>query len=184
MKGRPLLCFFLLAGLSGGCSWCPYAAHNLLEAPFQVVDHRCQLWQFRSQARMAWRHFRDADPNVAYSDDYAAGFMDGYVDYLDADGTGDPPAAPPNRYEHSRYHRTPEGVQAIEDWFDGFRQGTAVAQASGQRELVVVPLALPPRQAASAGGRSGSPDHQLVVPPPPELLPEPRKPPAGNDPAR
>src|SRR5262249_26850491 len=145
MRIRPLLCFLALACLNSGCSFFCYSTRNLIEAPWKKLNHYCELHQFSVLASNAWRQISLANPQQDYSEDYVAGFLDGYVDFLDADGLGEPPAAPPDRYQSARYH-TPQGLRAIDDWFAGFRHGAAAAQASGQRELVVLPMALPPRR--------------------------------------
>jgi hypothetical protein len=70
------------------------------------------------------------------SADEACGFEDGFVDYVIYGGNGTPPL-PPRRYWKSN---RPNGYQAIQDWYNGFRHGAAVAQASGYRECVTIPL--------------------------------------------
>ena len=50
---------------------------------------------------------------------------------------------PPERYQRKRY-TNPEGMQAIEDWYAGFRHGASTAMASGLRTLQVVPMQCPP----------------------------------------
>jgi hypothetical protein len=149
MKMWPLMCFCTLACLGSGCSFFDYCAYNMIETPFKELNHCQELRHFNALARQAWLHVCATETDHRYSDDYAVGFIEGYVDYLDAGGNGEPPAAPPDRYQLARYHMTPEGVQAIDDWFAGFRHGAAEARASGQRELVVVPLSLPPRSSSS-----------------------------------
>jgi hypothetical protein len=102
----------------------------------------------------------------------------GFVDYLDANGTGEPPAAPPKRYDRSRYE-TPAGQRAIEDWFAGFRHGARAAQASGYRPAVVLPLALPPRHVRDPYPLAlpSVPDEQSPAEPlpSPRVLPQPNR---------
>jgi hypothetical protein len=74
------------------------------------------------------------------SKDYAEGFKDGFIDYLQFGGSGQPPYAPPKRYWGPNY-RTPEGYRAIEDWFAGFRHGVTAAKESGYRPWVTLPSA-------------------------------------------
>jgi hypothetical protein len=177
MKVHPLLCFLVLAGLNTGCSFFCYSIQNLVESPAKAIDDCLARHRFAAMARDAWRHTREADPDQYYSDDYATGFIDGYVDFLDAGGTGEPPAAPPDRYLHSHYE-TPAGQQAILDWFAGFRHGAAAARASGQRDLVVVPISLPPRSNIGVRPIPTSTESQPTAPvqvPQEELLPPPRK---------
>jgi len=74
-----------------------------------------------------------------YSLDYQCGFCDGFVDYLEAGGTGVPQPLPPRRYWKSKY-QNPAGFQRMEDWVGGFQHGAAAARASNYRSFVVVPL--------------------------------------------
>src|SRR5207237_1248141 len=97
----------------------------------------------------------------------AVGFKEGFAEFLYQGGDGEPPPLPPQKYRSIRY-QTPEGYQAVEAWFAGYRHGAAEARKSGQRELVTGPSALrvpsppldPPRE---------------VAPVPGEPLPPPRK---------
>src|SRR5262245_2864118 len=57
-----------------------------------------------------------------FSVDYQDGFVDGFVDYLEAGGTGEPPMLPPRRYWRASF-QSPAGHQAAEQWFEGFRHG-------------------------------------------------------------
>jgi hypothetical protein len=99
----------------------------------------------KSLAEEAWDEICSRDGDV-YSRHYRRGFFDGFNDYLDAGGTGDPPVAPPRTYWRV-YFQNPEGHQAIQDWFEGFRHGASVARASGVRDYVVIPMSsLPPRE--------------------------------------
>jgi hypothetical protein len=101
-----------------------------------------------SRAKEAWREAQAACPDQSYSRDYACGFKAGFRDYLDAGGSGDPPAVPPFRYRLSDYD-SPGGHQAVEDWYAGFRHGSTAARASGFRELNLVPLSAPPVDAVA-----------------------------------
>jgi hypothetical protein len=176
MKAHRLLCVLVLAGLNAGCSYLHFSVRNLVESPLKAVDECCAVRRFTGWAKDAWRHEQKANPEHHFSDDYARGFIDGYVDYLDAGGTGEPPALPPDCYQCSRYE-TPAGQAAILDWFAGFRHGSSVARASGKRELVVLPIGLPPRH--SYGVRLVEATNQSQQPAgptaPEELLPSPRR---------
>lgn len=126
------------------------------------VNCATEVARDRLLAREALEHFEGEHAGVPYSRDFRCGFKDGYADYLFAGGTGNPPPVPPRCYWNACY-QTPEGHQAIEDWFAGFQAGAAAAKASGKRELVTVPAstALPP----------SDPPPQLPPPPPPPSLP-------------
>jgi hypothetical protein len=115
------------------------AGRNLTQEPIRWLDEQ----EFR---KVAERHARAAwaaqQVHGQVSGDYENGFVEGFVDYLDAGGNGEPPVVPPFRYRLTRF-KTPEGHKATEDWFAGFRHGAAVARASGLRELILVPLSAP-----------------------------------------
>ena len=64
-----------------------------------------------------------------FSQDYQEGFIDGYVDYLEGGGTGEPPLLPPRRYWNAAY-QTYAGHQAAEQWFAGYRHGAQCARTA------------------------------------------------------
>jgi hypothetical protein len=157
---------------------------NLTQEPVRWVDNQVFRDAAVDHARCAWHRtwvemHRQA-PDQPYSHDYACGFIEGYVDYLDAGGNGEPPVAAPFCYRLTKY-KTAKGVQAAEAWFAGFRHGAAVAQASGLRELILVPLSgpvtaatPPPLQTVSptTTGARQAPDTPAATPELP-TLPEP-----------
>ncbi len=183
MRPHPLLCFLVLAALNTGCSFFVFAARNMVESPLKAIDYCLEKRRFVAWAQEAWAKIQAADPDHHYSNDYARGFIDGYVDFIDADGVGEPPVAPPDRYHYYHRNATPEGLAAIQDWFAGFRHGAAAAKASGQRELVVLPLSLPPRKrpgdygppSTTASGASSAPQQPVGPSAPAEVAPPPRK---------
>jgi len=118
-----------------------YASRNIFEAPIDARDDCLERARYRHVAEKYWQEACKHTPQ-AYTVDYHRGFVEGFADYVYA-GPGAPPAVPPWPYRRAVYE-TPEGVRAVEDWFAGFRHGTQAAQASGLRNLVVVPTQLPP----------------------------------------
>src|SRR5439155_2787906 len=81
---------------------------------------------------------------------YEDGFIDGFVDYIVyggcVSGCGESPvvpAVPPPHYVQAKY-MSAEGLREVEEWYTGFRHGSATAMASGLRNLVVVPVFNPP----------------------------------------
>ena len=97
-----------------------------------------------SLAEEAWEEVCARDGEI-YSRHYRRGFLEGFRDFLNMGGTGDPPTLPPRSYWRI-YYQTPEGHDAIQDWFDGFRHGSSVAKASGIRDFVTVPVSsVPPK---------------------------------------
>lgn len=181
MRCTQLLIVFGLLLATSGCQELPlgsgfeiwrYATRNLYEAPVDTRDDCLERMRYRHLGEKAWQDICAQNPGQ-YSVHYGRGFVDGFADFLYAGGTGEPPMVPPWRYRKAVYE-TPEGFQAIEDWFAGFRHGAGAAQASGLRNFVLVPLSqVPP-----------PPDAYLMMPPEPsEGLPPPRKlmPPASDD---
>src|SRR5262249_52047092 len=71
--------------------------------------------------------------------DYREGFVEGFADYLDFGGTGEPPPVPPPGYRLFGY-MTPDGLAAMDEWKRGFRHGSATARASNLRDLVTLPV--------------------------------------------
>jgi len=140
--------FFLAASSLAGCGIGKEIADNVVIHPLQWNRYSDAIGRHlrdKSLAEEAWDEVCSRDGDV-YSRHYRRGFFDGFNDYLDKGGTGDPPVAPPRGYWRV-YFQNAEGHQAIQDWFDGFRHGSSIAQASGVRDFVVIPLSsLPPRE--------------------------------------
>jgi hypothetical protein len=167
-----------------GCGPITYATRTLVIEPVHyclTADNLLETHRNYQLAESSWKAIVHAEPGVSYSADYAAGFKDGFADYLYAGGTGEPPPLPPRHYWKFRYE-TPQGHQAIEDWFAGFRHGAAVAQQSGYREWVLLPAAVPPRTLSEPAAEvlpelPAMPPSETVLPPPraaaPEQLPAP-----------
>lgn len=105
------------------------------------IDRHSTRKQYRAWAECAWQEVLGTCPDVACSEDYEHGFKAGYVDYLYAGGTGEPPAVPPRCYWNLDY-RSPGGHQAVTSWFAGFRHGAQVARDQGRRQVVTVPSSL------------------------------------------
>ena len=142
-------CFLVIAAsLQSGCGLSKQLATNLVTEPAQwdrFSDRIGRRFRDKSLADEAWDEIcvRDGD---TYSRHYRRGFYEGFEDYMDAGGTGDPPVTPPRSYWRI-YYQNPEGHAAMQDWFDGFRHGASIARASGLRDYVTVPLSsLPPKE--------------------------------------
>lgn len=200
MRLRSILLLGSLSTLATGCSVdvLHYGARNLIYAPCSRINGCKECVNANAVAEDSWRKFRKQNANVAYSEDFADGYIWGFADYVEKGGNGNPPVAPPYRYRKVRYE-TPEGHQRITDWFAGCRTGAAAAQASGYRELVIMPLAVPPpsptpaQMMYSSGGMGGYPEQMLPAPAPlpapepehlqpPTPVPEPVRPPAPAEP--
>jgi hypothetical protein len=110
------------------------------------LDEKLERHRFRQLAEAAfesaWATARaEADDyqHDPFSPDERRGFIDGYVDYLEAGGTGEPPALPPRKYWKAVYN-TPQGRLAVQHWFQGYEFGAAMAKLSGHRQLVTIPV--------------------------------------------
>ncbi len=154
MRRIHVLCATVLCALASGCEtpigsgfeiW-RYSTRNFFELPLESRDDCVERGRHRHEAEAAWKKVVAEHPDRPYSVIYGQGFRDGFADYLYAGGNGQPPVVPPWYYRRAVYE-TPEGLTAVEDWFAGFKHGAQVAQESGLRELVVVPVSLPGRAA-------------------------------------
>ncbi len=139
MRNRWLI-MFALCPLAMGCQLADNAAHNLTYEAKLTTAETLERCNYEKLARAAWETMERTGACGAFSKDYADGFTDGFVDYLQFGGSGQPPYVPPKRY-WSPHFRTPEGHQAIEQWYAGFRRGVAAAHQSGYREWVTLPSA-------------------------------------------
>jgi hypothetical protein len=165
---RILAVVFVIA-LGAGSSGCtsPFflnSYRNLIEAQIQAEDNIRMFCRNHCLAQQAWDRVRSTESDHNYSVDHGRGFRAGYADYLDAGGNGEPPAVPPFRYRLSPY-QTPQGYQAIEDWYAGFRHGAAVAQGSGLREVIVLPLSAPPINAVERRATQQTGQQPPALPP-------------------
>ncbi|MCA9189873.1 MAG: hypothetical protein KDA99_29820, partial [Planctomycetales bacterium] len=87
---------------------------------------------------------------VAVSPDYEQGFRDGFVDFVYAGGSGEPPPVPPRRYWRIT-ERTGVGTEPAKQWAEGFRRGAMVAHEGGYRDRAVLPVTQVIRREALVG---------------------------------
>jgi hypothetical protein len=168
----------------GGCSPLAHVARTIVVEPAEYprrIEEIAADCCDKKLAEIAWAKYQSEEPGAGYSRDFRLGFLDGYADYLYAGGTGNPPPVPPRWYWRAE-NESPEGHQAIRDWFDGFRVGAGLAKRSGYRELVTLPFSSPPPSASPGPSplanqlpTSGAPPY----PPPPPVLPPPVPVPPG-----
>jgi hypothetical protein len=152
-----------VAAASGGCSMVKYSVSNLhYEPSIHHWEHQIKH-DLRSQARETYKDYLAAHPEECFSAYFKDGFIDGFSDYLNYGGQGEPPAMPPSKYRKNKY-LTPEGYAALEDYFSGFRLGARIAMDSGIRETLVVPILVP----------VVAPPVRQTPAPPPETLPVPK----------
>jgi hypothetical protein len=166
--------------LSGGCSGpITLAARTVVIEPIHDWARADNVIEHHRDYRLAegtWRELVKADPDHVFSSDFVQGFKDGFADYVYAGGTGEPPPLPPRYYWKTRYE-TPQGHQAIADWFAGFRLGAELARESGYRELVMIPSSTLPMEALSPAlsprvpASPTAPGSETLLPPPRKLTP-------------
>ncbi len=177
MKKWTILWFLGLAVLCQGCITFANTARTLLVQPGHFSDEWDRLITYclhRRMAKDALKSHASMHPGEHGTADFEAGFLDGYTRYLDKGGAGNPPPVPPRCYWRVKY-RTPEGRQAVEEYFAGFRTGSAAAMASGFRRVDTIASSLPPAtpRGALLGWATTEPTPQDI---PPDLaLPFPRQ---------
>ena len=167
------LALALVAGSTGCCaSFLAAGVRNAVELPIQACDQKHLEWRNRKRAEEAWANCVRGS-GAEWTKDYQRGFIDGYSEYLTGGGNGEPPASPPFRYRLRRY-QTPDGLRAIEDWYAGYRHGASMAQVSGVRETIVIPLSQLPGYATNPYPTIYAPAEPPLAPP---IEPEEIKPP-------
>lgn len=163
-------------------SYAHIAARNSVQQSIRLHDDSKFAEHIKKQAEQSLKQCPESSTSKAFQE----GYVEGFVDYVEAGGDGEPPYLPPFRYR-TTHHRNPEGHQLIQDWYAGFRRGAHVARDSGLRELNLVPL---PRDAkvdpvlSSASMPSSRtkdkgvqlPEFELVMPRPLDKPPEPSLP--------
>lgn len=178
----------LLAGAAVplvGCNIATTTKRTLINEPLLVADDTYLQKKFHHLAKQAWREFQAGCPGspAASSHAFKDGFIDGFVDQLDSGGTADPPTQPPRKYWLAK-HLNPIGALNTMDYFNGFRQGAEIAQASGLRRQFEVPMFVPdsksfsdhhPKYAKPSNSGSDNP-----LDPNTPLLPPPKPDPASR----
>jgi hypothetical protein len=142
---RPAHALWLL-GLSialSGCALVEDASRNIHVACATPREERQEKARNQEWAEEAWQTVcKDAGAS-GHSPDFAQGFKDGFAEYLFRGGNGELPLAAPLRYRDVGY-QNPQGYQAIQDWFEGYRLGSARAHDSGARKWITGPSPLHP----------------------------------------
>jgi hypothetical protein len=168
--------------LCQGCGLCVQTTRVLVARVSQCCEDHAERQRNKKWAAAAWRDVHAEAPDL--SGDYGAGFREGFAQYLYQGGNGEPPPLPPPHYRKLRY-QTPEGYQAITDWFAGYRLGANVAHDGGFRRWVTGPSSLSAALSLVPPPEEGPVPtiHLKVLPPRAEgELPAPRQmlPPAGG----
>ena len=102
-------------------------------------DHSVEV--YRSWADQAWGEQLATDSGQCVQGAYAAGFKDGFVDYVYGGGSGEPPPVPPRPFWNVDL-RNPNGHTEATDWFAGYRHGAQVAREEGYRKRALIPSSL------------------------------------------
>jgi hypothetical protein len=157
MRGKATFLVLALSGMGSGCALIQDGARNICTDIRDHVDDARERVRNRRWAEEWWGQVCAASMQP-FSPEYAQGFKDGFVEYLFSGNTEPPPVAP-LRFRGYRY-QTPQGYQAIEDWFAGYRHGVSAAIDSGYRRWITAPVAVPL-----------PPGPPPLVPPPPAPLP-------------
>src|SRR3954451_4826288 len=114
MRGKLSLCILALTLVSPGCAVISEGVHVISHEWGLEIDDCLERSRNRKWAEQAW-----ANCPVSWqpcSEDFALGFKDGFAEYLYRGGDCEPPLVPPTRFRKFRY-QTPQGYQAIEEWF-------------------------------------------------------------------
>lgn len=125
-----------------GCNLFWYAGHNLIEEPRARIDEFQVTRRMKAEAEQTWAAVCRQYDGRCFSREFADGFVEGYVDYLEHGGESRPPTVPPPRYRRAAY-LTPSGYERAKDYMIGFKYGADVAQSTGRRHFHTVPVLLP-----------------------------------------
>ena len=143
--------FFVLAicFLGSGCRLLHNGWRTTIAEPSQYARDTYDKWAHRRFRGLAANALDQATCNARadlddyccepFTVDYRLGFIDGFVDFLEAGGSGNPSPLPPRRYWRAKY-QSPAGYECTQDWFRGFQHGASAADASNYRTFVTVPL--------------------------------------------
>ena len=141
MRIKRLVCVVGLCTVFAGCSMYESGVRTMVTDPCSYCIHDQE--HLRSKATIAWpRRSGAKSRRTARANSFPAIMRGASRTVLliiwTREEPGEPPALPPRDY-WNEHHAYPEGRQAIQDWFAGFRHGAAVARASGCRQYAVIP---------------------------------------------
>ncbi len=135
------LCVAGASLLHAGCALVATSVDTVVTSTCRRCNDHFERKRNREWAEAAWATHCGANPAAPYSEAFGDGFKEGFADYLYQGGDGEPPPLPPEQYRKPRY-QTPQGYQAIEQWFVGYREGAGAAKASGSRDWITGPSSL------------------------------------------
>lgn len=189
MKRCSIALMALLPFLGAGCGFAKNIQRNVVYSPLYTLTDHADHHRHEQMAREAFLQMAMNFPDQEFGCDYRRGFVEGFTDYLDFGGVGEPPPIPPPSYRLFGY-MTPDGLAAMEDWKNGFRHGAATGRASNLRDLVTIPVywgpAYPKLTRNEARKKEGADDPKAAPPkkmePAKETAPaKPDNPPATPD---
>lgn len=127
----------------GGCQFPMYAVHNISYEIDRCVDDSTNERNISKSAAQAWQEVECANSaSEPYSEDFHAGFLEGFSYFVLRGGDGEPPPVAPQCYWKESF-RTPEGHLRMQDWFSGYRHGSQTARAGLYRERELLSLSRP-----------------------------------------
>lgn len=171
----PLSIALTTSTLMTGCSLVSETRKNLAHEAHMSKD---DYFVRKQHLQLAEDSLRESNRGgYALSEDFHCGYLDGFVDYLDNGGNGEPSLTPPKGYRVETYY-TAEVQKALENYYAGFRAGTRAAQASNVRSLRVLPLGGPVsgediRRPILYSGSNGQPASLPGIAAPNAVLPAP-----------
>jgi hypothetical protein len=148
MRWKSVLAVGALVPLGSGCNLFYYAGHNLVNEPITRLDEHRLSGRLMAESRETWACVCRQFPKRTFTPEFADGFTDGYADLLENGGDPHVPTVPPLRYRRSNY-LTPAGHALTRDYMVAYQYGGEVAVATGQRQFLTVPVALPNLPAAA-----------------------------------
>src|SRR4051812_30422756 len=106
--------------LGSGCNLVSNTVKNLSNEVWLLDQEKQERVRYEEMARVAWGQYVASDEHGHFGEDYAAGFVAGYTDYLFWGGkeVSSPVALACYRRGPLNTH---EGAQAFREWFEGFR---------------------------------------------------------------
>lgn len=148
VAGAPILLAIAAAicVVPSGCTVCQSLQRTMRHEPATYPwkhDRKRSIEVYRRWAEQAWLEAAASCPDMLSDGDYSLGFHDGFVDFVYAGGTAEPPPVPPRQYWNAAL-RSPDGKQRADQWFAGYRHGAQVARDGGYRELGTIRTTLVP----------------------------------------
>ena len=130
--------------LLSGCTVCQNFKRTMKYEPDAFSwkhDRERSTEVYEQWAERVWGEESATCPEMASEKDYYLGFRDGFVDFIWAGGSGEPPPVPP-RHLWNVMLRSPDGKRRADLWFDGYRHGARVARLGGYREMGTIRTSL------------------------------------------